>query len=148
MSYLISLEFVYYSSFLIPGELKRQIRSYTPVVPSKTILPDSRPKWAKSIPVLRPERCKNHTFGAALTDMAHIRKYTPGSFTYQGRRNIPQNMTSGSCFKGVVLKHYSFKASRHLQWDEMFLHQTTNNGKTAFGSIIKSTVKKENLVLF
>ena len=30
------------------------------VVPSKTI-PDSRPKWAKSIPVIRPKRLKNPT---------------------------------------------------------------------------------------
>ena len=30
------------------------------LVPSKTI-PDSRPKWAKSIPVLRPKRRKNPT---------------------------------------------------------------------------------------
>ena len=36
------------------------MRSYTPVVPSKTI-PDSRPKWAKCIPVIRPKRCKNPT---------------------------------------------------------------------------------------
>ena len=35
-------------------------RSYTPVVPSKSI-PDSRPKWAKCIPVFRPERTKNPT---------------------------------------------------------------------------------------
>ena len=76
MSYLISLEFVYYSFFLIHLELKRQICSYTPVVPSKTI-PDPRPKWGK----VYPEHCKNHTFGAAINDMAHIRKYPPGSFT-------------------------------------------------------------------
>ena len=42
--------------------------------------------------------------------------------------------------------HYSFNASRQLQWDEMFLHQTRNSGKTAFGS--KSAVKKEKLVPF
>ena len=43
----IHFEFVYYSFFLgIHLELKQQIRSYTPVVPSETI-PDSRPKWAK-----------------------------------------------------------------------------------------------------
>ena len=37
-----------------------QICSYTTVGPSKTI-PDSRPKWAKSIPVFRPNRLKIHT---------------------------------------------------------------------------------------
>ena len=36
------------------------MRSYGPVVPSKTI-PDSRPKWAKCIPVFRPKRLKNPT---------------------------------------------------------------------------------------
>ena len=37
--------------------LKRQIRSYSS---SKTI-PDSGPKWEKSIPVVTPKRRKNHT---------------------------------------------------------------------------------------
>jgi len=41
--------FAYYSFFLIHLELKRQIRSYTPVVSPKTI------------PVSRPKRRKNHT---------------------------------------------------------------------------------------
>ena len=36
------------------------MRSYTPVVPSKTIL-DSRPKWAKCITVYRPKRHKHCT---------------------------------------------------------------------------------------
>ena len=36
------------------------ICSYSPVVSSKTIS-DPRPKWAKSIPVFRPKRRKNHT---------------------------------------------------------------------------------------
>ena len=36
------------------------MRSYTLVVPSKST-PDSRPKWAKCIPVFRPKRCKNPT---------------------------------------------------------------------------------------
>ena len=36
------------------------IASYPPVVPSKTIH-NSRTKWAKSIPVSRPKRCRNPT---------------------------------------------------------------------------------------
>ena len=40
-----------------------------PVVPSKTI-PDSRPKWAKCIPVFRPNRRKNPT--------RWVREYPPG----------------------------------------------------------------------
>ena len=45
--------------------------SYPPVVdPSKTI-PESRPKWAKSIPVFRPKRQKPYTY------MAYKREYLP-----------------------------------------------------------------------
>ena len=57
-------------------ELKRQIRSYTPIAPLKAI-PDSRPKWAKSIPVFRPKRPKTLSLGAAHTYMAYIREYSP-----------------------------------------------------------------------
>ena len=57
----ILFEFTYYTFFLIHLELKRQTLWYTTVVPSKTI-PDSRTKWAKSIPVFRPKRRKNPTF--------------------------------------------------------------------------------------
>ena len=41
-------------------ELKRQKRSYTSAVPLKTIS-DSRPKWAKCIPVFRPRQRKSPT---------------------------------------------------------------------------------------
>ena len=48
------------------------------VVPSKTIL-DSRPKWAKCIPVFRPKRSVNPTrWGGTDTYMAYIREYPPG----------------------------------------------------------------------
>ena len=43
-------------------KLKRQIRLYTPVVPSKS-LPDSRRRGAKCIPVFRPKRPKNLSLG-------------------------------------------------------------------------------------
>ena len=52
-------EFAYFY-FLLHLELKRKLRSCTPVVPSKTI-PDSRQKQAKCIAVFRPKRPKNHT---------------------------------------------------------------------------------------
>ena len=64
--------------FLFYLELKRQIRLYTPVVPSKTI-PDSRPKWVKSTLVFRPERRKKtipFNWGAH-TYMAYIKEYSP-----------------------------------------------------------------------
>ena len=48
--------------FLLIWNLKRTMPSSTPVVPLKAIA-DSRPKWAKSIPVFRPERCKTIPFG-------------------------------------------------------------------------------------
>ena len=38
----------------------KQCHLYTPAAPSKTI-PNSRPKWAKRIPVFRPKRRKNPT---------------------------------------------------------------------------------------
>ena len=53
------------------------IRSYTPVVPSKTI-PDSRPKWAKSIPVFGPKRRKTPTRWGVHAYIAAIREYPPG----------------------------------------------------------------------
>ena len=49
------------------------------VVHSKTI-PDSRPKWAKCIPVFRPKRRKNTTRswdGTAHTSMAYIKEPPP-----------------------------------------------------------------------
>ena len=58
-------------------ELKRQIGSFSPVVPSKS-MPDSRPKWRpKFISVFRPKQRKNpangeaHTYMACCTSLAH-----------------------------------------------------------------------------
>ena len=58
----INLEFAYFSFFLPYLELKRWIRSDNPVVRSITV-PDSRPKWARSIPVFRLKRRKTLPFG-------------------------------------------------------------------------------------
>ena len=68
-------EFAYFSFFLTHLELKRKLRSYTSVVPSKTI-PDSRPKWAKCIFVFRPKRRKNPTRWGG-TYVAYIRESPP-----------------------------------------------------------------------
>ena len=54
-------------------KLKRQIRLYTPVVPSKS-LPDSRRRGAKCIPVFRPKRPKNLSLGQHILP-AYIREY-------------------------------------------------------------------------
>ena len=70
-------EFAYFSFFLTHLELKRKLRSYTSVVPSKTI-PDSRPKWAKCIFVFRPKRRKNPTRWGG-TYVAYIRESPPPS---------------------------------------------------------------------
>ena len=60
---------------LIQLELKRLVRSYTPVVPSKTI-PYSRPKWAKCIPVFRSDQKGPRTLriGVAHIYIAYIRE--------------------------------------------------------------------------
>ena len=59
---------------------------YSPVVSSKTIL-DPKPKWAKSIPVFRPKRRKNHTLLGG-TDLYGLYKgVSPGhkkGFTIRG----------------------------------------------------------------
>ena len=75
----IYFELTYNTFFLIHLELKRRSHPCTTVVPSKTIMiPDSRPKWAKSIPVIRPKRRKNQTtLSAARTYMAYITESPP-----------------------------------------------------------------------
>ena len=74
----IHFELAYFSFSLVHLKLKRQTRLYTPVVSSKTI-PDSRPKWAKSIPVFRPKRRKNHTlWGGTCLYSLYKRVHPPG----------------------------------------------------------------------
>ena len=75
-------EFAYFSFFLTHLELKRKLRSYTSVVPSKTI-PDSRPKWAKCIFVFRPKRRKNPTRWGG-TYVAYIRESPPPPAPHPG----------------------------------------------------------------
>ena len=56
LNMLLTIHFKFaYFSFFLSFFLSFSFRSYTPVVPSKTI-PDSRPKWAKCIPVFEPKR--------------------------------------------------------------------------------------------
>ena len=63
-------------SYSLRIEMIKLIWSHTPAVSPKTI-PNSKPKWAKSIPIFRPKRRKNSTVGAAHTYMAYIREYPP-----------------------------------------------------------------------
>ena len=53
--------------------IETKIRSYAPVVPSKTI-PDFRSKWAKGIPIFRPKRQKNPTRWGGTS---YTREYPP-----------------------------------------------------------------------
>ena len=52
------------------------INTFTHSVVSSKTIPDTRPKWAKFIPVFRPKRRKNLPERAAHT-MAYIREYPP-----------------------------------------------------------------------
>jgi len=102
----ILFEFAFFSSFVIHLKLKRQIRSYIPVISSKTI-PDSRSKWAKSTPVFRPKRHKNLPFGAAHPYTAYIREYTP-------RGCVPSDNVIFQCFRyGVVIVTSDIRSSHH-----------------------------------
>ena len=65
-SFFLLLLLFFCCCFFFHLELKRQIRSYTPVVRSKTV-PDSRPKWAKSIPVFWLRRRKNPTLRGGIS---------------------------------------------------------------------------------
>ena len=58
------------------------------VVPSKTI-PDSRPKWAKSIPVSDQNGAKSLPDGTSHTYMTYMKEYPPPT---AGSGNIEQNL--------------------------------------------------------
>ena len=61
---------------------QEQVRSYTHVVPSKTI-PDARPKWANCIPVFRPKRRKNPTrWGSTYLYSSHKGESPPPGYYY------------------------------------------------------------------
>ena len=75
---------------------------YTPVVPFKTI-PDSRPTWAKSIPVFKPKRRKHPTQwgGTRLFTVPHFSvRSSRYSLTINGGhldfQNVPRGRASGS----------------------------------------------------
>ena len=73
----IKFEFLYYSFFISQSfgiETKNSTFIHS-VVPSKTTS-DSRSKWAKCIPDLRPKRCKktNHTLWGGTYPYLHITK--------------------------------------------------------------------------
>ena len=71
-------EFAHFSFFLTHLDLKGWLRSYTPVVVSK-IIPDSRPKWSKCIPVFRPNQLKNHTLWGGTNVYGLYEGVPPGS---------------------------------------------------------------------
>ena len=61
------------------------------VVPSKTI-PDSRPKWAKSIPVSDQNGAKSLPDGTSHTYMTYMKEYPPPPPSRAGSGNIEQNL--------------------------------------------------------
>ena len=67
----IYFEFAYYGFISYSFGTNRQLCSYTTAAPSK-IMPDSRPKSAKSITVFRPKRPKNHTNLFLQQDNLHL----------------------------------------------------------------------------
>ena len=72
------------------------------VVPSKTT-PDSRPKWAKCIPVFRPERRKNpFRWG---TYIAYLREYSPPSGLCSRRYHL-NSFLIFNCLISKVMYHY------------------------------------------
>ena len=84
-------------------KLKRQIRSYIPVISSKNI-PDSRSKWAKST---NQNGAKTIPFGAAHIYTACIREYT-------SRACVPSDNVIFQCFRyGVVIVTSDIRSSHH-----------------------------------
>ena len=69
---------------------------------------DSRPKWAKCISVFRG--AKTPPDGAALTYMAYIREYPPGTSSYEGSNN------SGYAIKPK--KTVERQADTETQWNK------------------------------
>ena len=61
------------------------------VVPSNTI-PDSRPKWAKSIPVFRPKRHKNHTRWGRTHLYGLYKGVAPPPPPAEANRNLSESM--------------------------------------------------------
>ena len=69
-------EFAYFSFFPYSFGIEIINTFIHPVDPSKTI-PDSRPKWAKFIPVFRPKQRKNPTRWGRTDQMAYRGQYSP-----------------------------------------------------------------------
>ena len=118
-----------FSLFLSHLELKQEIRSYTPVVPLKTI-PDSIPKWSKSIPVFRPKRRKNHTFWGG-TYLAYIGEYAPqprAKKLCNSGRFVPQE-TEGQIFyhRIYLCVQYFFQAKSKILNFIPAMHLSTLN---------------------
>ena len=84
----------------------------SPKVPSKTIL-DSRPKWAKCIPVFRPKRPKNHPLRAGTYLYGLYKGVLPGGRVDRpsiGRNNLIPHVYS--MFTGEMI--ISVRQSSHL----------------------------------
>ena len=108
------------SFFLIYLKLKQWIRSYITVGSSKPV-PDSRPKWAKTIPVLRSKRRNKHTLwnGTYLYGLyMGVPSPLPGSFKNQSLPHFPMiHFVSTTSFFNS-LRTYNYP--KGIQWENCF----------------------------
>ena len=84
------LELSYYGFISYSFRTNRQICPYTTVAASKTI-PDSRPKWAKSLTVFRQKRRKSPTFWG-------------GTYLYGLYKGVPPPPSCNTCYRQCLLK--------------------------------------------
>ena len=96
----IRLEFAYYLFFLIHLELKWQLRSYTPVGPSK-IISDSRPKWGNSVPFSDWIGTKPYPLGLHMP-VRLLLENTPGPLS----KDPPLGLFSGSSVRRYNSKYH------------------------------------------
>ena len=94
-------EFAFFFFFLIHLELKRQIRvmrSYTPVIRSKT-MPDFKPKWANCISVFnRPKKPKNHILWGGTYLYGFHKETSPGRKSKYLKKFCPRAWVPSKCF--------------------------------------------------
>ena len=88
------------------------------VVPATQIIPDSRPKWAKCIPVFRPKRRKNPTrWGGTYLYGLHLGSTPPGHDFEEMIRD--QVLTLNGRFIGLISPLCDLKSELILQRREI-----------------------------
>jgi len=93
------------------------------VVPLKTI-PDSRPKWAKCIPVIRAKRRKNPTRWGSTYLYGLYRGVSPGSPNLPAFLPLARMQNTKHCWRivawssSISAASHPYKNSRHLALNE------------------------------